>query len=73
MKIAMIRVWNELKKQKLESKILIQVHDELLLEVKEDEVEKVRSILVEGMKNAADLLVDMEVDVHCGKDWYEAK
>jgi len=73
MKIAMIRVWNELKKQNLESKILIQVHDELLLEVKEDEVEKVRSILVEGMKNAADLLVDMEVDVHCGKDWYEAK
>ena len=73
MKIAMIRVWNELKKQNLESKILIQVHDELLLEVKEDEVDKVRSILVEGMKNAADLLVDMEVDVHCGKDWYEAK
>ncbi len=73
MKIAMIRVWEELKKQNLESKILIQVHDELLLEVKEDEVEKVRSILVEGMKNAADLLVDMEVDVHCGKDWYEAK
>jgi len=73
MKIAMIHVWNELKKQNLESKILIQVHDELLLEVKEDEIDKVRSILVDGMKNAADLLVDMEVDVHCGKDWYEAK
>jgi len=73
MKIAMIRVWEELKKQNLNSKILIQVHDELLLEVKEDEVDKVRTILVEGMKNAADLLVDMEVDVHCGKDWYEAK
>ena len=73
MKIAMIRVWEELKNQNLESKILIQVHDELLLEVKEDEVEKVRSILVEGMKNAADLHVDMEVDVHCGRDWYEAK
>jgi len=73
MKIAMIRVWNELKKQNLESKILIQVHDELLLEVKEDEVDKVKCILVEGMKNAADLLVDMVVDVHCGGNWYEAK
>ena len=73
MKIAMIRVWDELKKQNLESRILIQVHDELLLEVKEDEVEKVRRILVEGMKNAADLLVNMEVDVHCGSDWYDAK
>ncbi len=73
MKIAMIRVWNELRKQNLESKILIQVHDELLLEVKEDEIEKVERILVDGMKNAVDLLVNMEVDVHCGKDWYEAK
>ena len=73
MKIAMIRVWEELKKQNLESRILIQVHDELLLEVKEEEVEKVERILVEGMKNAADLLVDMEVDVHCGNDWYDAK
>ena len=69
----MIHVWNELRKEKLESKILIQVHDELLLEVKEDEIDKVERILVEGMKNAADLLVNMEVDVHCGKDWYEAK
>ena len=73
MKIAMIRVWNELRKQNLESKILIQVHDELLLEVKEEEIEKVKRILVDGMKNAADLFVNMEVDVHCGKDWYEAK
>lgn len=73
MKIAMIRVWDELRKQNLSSRILIQVHDELLLEVKENEVEKVERILVEGMKNAVKLLVDMEVDVHCGKDWYEAK
>jgi len=73
MKIAMIRVWEELRRQNLESKVLIQVHDELLLEVKEEEVEKVRAILMNGMKNAADLLVAMEVDVHCGNDWYEAK
>ena len=73
MKIAMIRVWEGLKKHNLESKILIQVHDELLLEVKEEEVEIVREILTDGMKHAADLLVEMEIDVHCGKDWYEAK
>ena len=73
MKIAMIHVWEELKRQNLKSKILIQVHDELLLETAKDEVEKVREILVNGMKSAADLLVAMEVDVHCGNDWYEAK
>ena len=73
MKIAMIRVWEELKRQNLKSKILIQVHDELLLETAKDEVDKVREILVNGMKEAADLLVAMEVDVHCGNDWYEAK
>ena len=73
MKIAMISVWEELRRQKLASKILIQVHDELLLEVKEEEKDAVREILVNGMKNAADLLVAMEVDVHCGNDWYEAK
>ncbi len=73
MKIAMISVWEELRRQNLTSKILIQVHDELLLEVKEEEKDAVREILVNGMKNAADLLVAMEVDVHCGNDWYEAK
>jgi len=73
MKIAMIRVWEELRRQNLESRILIQVHDELLLEVKETEVEMVQAILINGMKNAVDLSVAMEVDVHCGSDWYEAK
>ena len=73
MKIAMISVWEELRRQNLTSKILIQVHDELLLEVKEEEKDAVREILVNGMKNATDLLVAMEVDVHCGNDWYEAK
>lgn len=73
MKIAMIRVWEELRRRNLESKILIQVHDELLLEVKKEEAEQVREVLVNGMKNAANLLVNMEVDVHCGSDWYGAK
>ena len=73
MKIAMIHVWEELKHRNLKSKILIQVHDELLLETAIDEVDEVREILVNGMKSAADLLVAMEVDVHSGCNWYEAK
>ena len=73
MKKAMLSVWKELKQQNLESRVLIQVHDELLLEVKKEEEERVKEILVRGMKDAAQLSVAMEVDVHCGNDWYEAK
>ena len=49
------------------------MHDELLLEVWEDEVEKVREILMRDMKGAAELSVSLEIDVHTGKNWYEAK
>lgn len=73
MKIAMIHVWEELKKRNLQSKILVQVHDELLLEVAKEEVTIVKEILTEKMKSAADLAVMLEVDVHTGADWYEAK
>lgn len=73
MKKAMLRVWEELKEQQLESRVLIQVHDELLLEVKKEEEARVRDILIKGMKEAAILSVDLEVDVHSGSDWYEAK
>lgn len=73
MKRAMLSVWEELRAQGLESRVLIQVHDELLLEVKKEEVEQVRGILVKGMKEAAELSVALEVDVHTGNDWYEAK
>lgn len=73
MKKAMLTVWEELDKQGLESRVLIQVHDELLLEVKKEEEAKVKEILVKGMKEAAELSVAMEVDVHTGNDWYEAK
>ena len=73
MKIAMIRVWKALKEEKLRSKILIQVHDELLLEVWEEEKEVVAELLEREMKEAAKLSVSLEVDVHSGKDWYDAK
>lgn len=73
MKKAMLIVWKELKEQGFKSRVLIQVHDELLLEVAKEEVEQVREILVKGMKEAAKLSVALEVDVHTGNDWYEAK
>ena len=73
MKIAMIRVYRSLLEEGLKSRILLQVHDELLLEVQEDEIEKVREILYRDMKGAAQLSVELEIDVHTGQNWYEAK
>ncbi len=72
-KIAMIRVWNRLKMERLQSKLVLQIHDELLLEVAEDEVVKVKKLLAEEMKGAAQLAVVLEIDLHTGMNWYEAK
>jgi DNA polymerase-1 len=71
-KIAMIKVWKSLKEAGLRSKLILQVHDELLIETYEEEVEQVKEILAENMKAAADLRVNLEVDLHVGKNWYEA-
>ena len=72
-KIAMIRVDEELKAKGLKSRLILQVHDELLIEAYQDEVDEVREILQRQMENAADLKVPLLVDVHLGKNWYEAK
>lgn len=72
-KIAMISVWKALKKEGLKSKLILQVHDELLIETYEEEIEQVRNILTKEMKTAASLDVSLEIDLHTGKDWYEAK
>lgn len=72
-KIAMIKVYNRMKKEKLKSRLVLQIHDELLIEAADDEVETVKNILSEEMKGAASLLVPLEIDVHSAKDWYEAK
>ncbi len=72
-KIAMIRVWEALRQSGLRSRLILQVHDELLIETAEDEVEQVQELLVNHMKSAAELLVTLEVDVHTGRSWYEAK
>ncbi len=71
MKIAMIRVDRRLRNMK--SRILLQVHDELLIETAPDELEEVKRILQEEMTGAADLSVKLEIDVHDGENWYEAK
>ncbi|MGN0335344.1 MAG: DNA polymerase I [Lachnospiraceae bacterium] len=71
MKIAMIRVDRRLRGMK--SRLLLQVHDELLIETAAEEVEEVIKILEEEMTGAADLDVTLEIDVHEGKSWYEAK
>ena len=72
-KIAMIRVAKRLKEEKLETKLILQVHDEPLLEVPEGELEMAEKILEEEMTGAAKLAVRLEIDMHTGKNWYEAK
>ena len=72
-KIAMIGVARELKNRGLKSELILQVHDELLIEAYEEELEQVKKILKEQMEQAADLLVPLIVDMHTGKNWYEAK
>ena len=72
-KIAMIRVHDRLAAEGLQSKLILQVHDELLIEARQEELEQVKQILKEEMRKAADLSVDLEVDMHSGANWYEAK
>ena len=71
-KIAMIRVHDRLLKENLKSKLILQVHDELLIETAEDEKEYGIELLEEEMHKAADLKVSMEVGTECGYDWYDA-
>ncbi|MBR1693589.1 MAG: DNA polymerase I, partial [Lachnospiraceae bacterium] len=73
MKVAMIAVFWELRRQQLASKMILQVHDELVIETRREEVEKVREILTGEMERAADLSVALLVDCHTGENWYEAK
>ena len=72
-KIAMIRVFNRLRKEGMQSKLILQIHDELLIEAPNDEAERARALLEEEMKAAASLDVVLETDCHIGTDWYEAK
>ena len=72
-KIAMIRVFNRLRKEGMQSKLILQIHDELLIEAPKEEAERAQALLEEEMKAAASLDVVLETDCHIGTDWYEAK
>ena len=72
-KIAMINVTKRLEKENLKSRLILQIHDELLIEACRDEVEQIRRILTEEMMGAADLLVPLKIDIEQGETWYEAK
>lgn len=72
-KIAMIRVHDRLAEENLQSKLILQVHDELLIEAREEELKQVEQILSEEMHRAAELSVSLEIDMHTGRNWYEAK
>ena len=72
-KIAMNRVNEWLRSRHMKSRLILQVHDELLVETAVDELEEVREMMVREMQNAAELKVRLEVDIHDGKNWYEAK
>ena len=69
----MIRVDERLRKEKLRSRLILQVHDELLIETAVEEKETVMNILSEEMHHAASLKVELEIDMHDGKNWFEAK
>ncbi len=73
MKVAMILVYRRIMEEKLESRLILQIHDELLIETKKSEEDIVKRILEEEMARAADLSVPLEVDCHIGSDWFEAK
>ena len=72
-KFAMIRVYERLQRENVDAKLILQVHDELIVEASESDADRVETILREEMEQAATLSVRLRVDVHTGKTWYDAK
>jgi len=72
-KLAMVRVYNELKAKRLKSTLILQVHDELIVNVHKDELEEVKALVKEEMEGVLSLSVPLEVDINIGNTWYEAK
>ena len=73
MKLAMINIYNRLNEKNLESKIILQVHDELLIEAKPEEKQEVEEILKQEMENVISLKVPLKIDIEEGKSLYDAK
>ena len=72
-KIAMVRVYKKLREEDLDARLILQVHDELIIEAAEKDKDRAEKILKEEMENAVKLAVPMTVDVNSGRSWYEAK
>lgn len=72
-KIAMLRVWKRLKEEKLQARMVLQVHDELLVECPQAEVEQVMAVITEEMESAAKLSVPLVAEAHAGESWFDAK
>ena len=72
-KLAMVHVWQRLRDEKLQARLLLQVHDELIVEAPEGEIDEVKRILKEEMEHAVTLAVPLEIDMHTGHNWYELK
>ncbi|ARC85091.1 DNA polymerase I [Clostridium argentinense CDC 2741] len=72
-KLAMVNVYEELTKRSLKSKLILQVHDELILNVYKDELDEVTTLVKKEMEEVLDLSVPLEVDINIGETWYEAK
>ena len=73
MKIAMIKVYQEIRKRNLKSKIVLQVHDEMMIEAPEEEKEEIKEILKQSMENAITLNVPLIADISEAKNWYDCK
>ena len=72
-KIAMVNVFRRLKKENLKSRLILQVHDEIIVETSLDEVDLVKEIVRNEMENATTMKVNLDVDLNVGKSWYETK
>ena len=72
-KIAMIKVFNELRRRNLKSKLILQVHDELIIDAYDDEIDEVKELLKENMEKAVELRVPLKVDMNVGDNWYSTK
>ena len=72
-KVAMNKIYQRLKKEKLKSKLIMQVHDELLIEGPKEELEKVQKIMHECMENVIKLNVPLNIELNYGKSWFDAK
>ena len=72
-KLAMVKVFDRLRKENLQAKLIMQVHDELIVECPEDEVEQIKALLAEEMEGVYQLSVPLTAEAHSGRNWLEAK